>query len=243
VCELAERFPEDLIEHNLGDIPEVGDGNPVRRVPDGAARLPQYTPPIDVLVLCTANICRSPVGAALVARELVERGVAARVRSAGRLRGGWPTTPENIEVMRSRGVDLSAHRSTEATAALVAEASLVLGMAREHVRDALALDPDVWPRVFTLKELVRRGEAIGARSAGDTLPAWLARAAADRDISTMLGSSPEDDVADPMGESITRYEDTADKIAGLVTRLAELAWPSEGLPAASGWPLGRRPGT
>lgn len=186
-----------------------------------------YTPLIEILLLCTANVCRSPVGATFLARELHERGIPARVSSAGRLRGGWPTTPENVEVMRSRGVDLSGHTSTEATPALVAESDLVLGMAREHVRDALALDPDVWPHAFTLKELVRRGDAVGARSAGETLHDWLERAAGDRDISAMLGSSPDDDVADPIGQSIARYEDTADEIADLVARLADLAWPSD----------------
>ncbi len=33
VCELVSRFPEDLIEHNLGNIPEVrGDGSPAPRL-------------------------------------------------------------------------------------------------------------------------------------------------------------------------------------------------------------------
>ena len=166
--------------------------------------------------MCTANVCRSPVGAAFLARELGDRGIAARVTSAGRLSGGWPTTPENVEVMRTHGVDLAAHRSTEATPALVRDSDLVLGMAHEHVRDALALDPDAWPRAFTLKELVRRGEAVGARRAGETVPGWLARAAGDRDISTVLGSSPGDDVPDPMGRSIARYEATVDEIEQLV---------------------------
>jgi protein-tyrosine phosphatase len=134
--------------------------------------------------------------------------------------------------MHARGVDLSTHRSTEATPALVADSDLVLGMAREHVRDALALDPDVWPRAFTLKELVRRGDAIGTRRSGETLGGWLARAAGDRDISTMLGPSADDDVSDPIGQSVAQYGDTADEIATLTARLAELAWPSDVPPAA-----------
>jgi len=176
------------------------------------------------------------VGAAFLARELRQRGIAAGVTSAGRLSGGWPATPENVEVMRSHGIDLSTHRSAEATPALVRDSDLVLGMAREHVRDALALDPDVWPHAFTLKELVRRGDALGARRSGETIPVWLARAAGDRDISTMLGSSPDDDVADPIGQSIARYEATADEIAALTARLAGLAWPSDAPPAAGSGP-------
>ncbi len=183
-------------------------------------------------MLCTANVCRSPVGAALLSRALAERGVPAQVRSAGRLPGGWRTTPENIEVMLLRGIDLSDHRSTETTPALVERSDLVLGMAREHVRDALALDPDAWLRVFTLKELVRRGSEIGARPAGEPLRRWLARAARARDDLELLGAAADDDVPDPMGQSIDRYEDTADEIADLVDRLVDLAWPAENCRAA-----------
>jgi protein-tyrosine phosphatase len=187
-----------------------------------------------VLVLCTANICRSPVGAALLARALDERGVSAQVRSAGRLSGGWSATPENVEAMRRRGVDLSGHRSTVATPRLVAGSDLVLGMAREHVRDAVALDPTVWPRAFTLKELVRRGDAIGPRAAGEPVGDWLARARADRELAAMLGSSPDDDVEDPMGQPLARYEAAADEIGALVDRLVELAWPGD--PGRAGGP-------
>ena len=43
---------------------------------------------VGIVVLCTANVCRSVMAAALLARRLSELGVAAHVRSAGMLRDG-----------------------------------------------------------------------------------------------------------------------------------------------------------
>ena len=74
-----------------------------------------------IVVLCTANVCRSPMAAALLARRLSELGVTARVRSAGMLRDGDPPLPEVISVMAGYGIDLTAHRSRVAGAADLAQ--------------------------------------------------------------------------------------------------------------------------
>ena len=67
-------------------------------------------------------------------------------------------------VLAGRGLDISSHRSRTMSRQLLAEADLVVGMAREHVREAVLAVPDLWARAFTLKELVRRitGE-LGAK--------------------------------------------------------------------------------
>jgi protein-tyrosine phosphatase len=135
-------------------------------------------------------------------------------------------TPEGLEVMRELGLDLGDHRSREATPVLVGGADLILGMAREHVRDAATLALEVVPRAFTLKELARRGAAIGPRGPEEPLPDWLARAAAGRRPLDLLGSSPDDDVPDPIGEPMSRYRAVADEIASASERLVNLAWPA-----------------
>ena len=165
------------------------------------------------------------MAAGLLTQRLRERGLDAEVMSAGRLPGGRPSTLENVTVMRRRGVDLTGHRSRATTLAEVRHADLVLGMAREHVRDAVALDPEVLPWAFTLKELIRRAEAVGPRRANEPLGAWLAHAAAGRQATDLLGSSADDDVPDPIGASIARYESVAAEVAALVTRVVELVWP------------------
>lgn len=195
-----------------------------------------YNPGIDVLVVCTGNLCRSPMAEALLRRRLAERGIDARVGSAGRSAQGRPASATAVEVMAAEGLDLGGHRSRRATTELVAAADLVIAMAREHVRDVVLLAPDALPRTFTLKELVRRGGEVGARADGESLASWLARLDAPRGPFDHVGSSVGDDVADPIGRRAAVYERTATELGALVDSLVSLAFPTPARPAGAPCP-------
>ena len=174
-----------------------------------------------VLLLCTANQCRSPMGEAILraARPDLEVG------SAGRLAGGVPASATAVEVLAARGLDLSGHVSRTTTAVLLGDADLVVGMAREHVRDAVLLRPDVRPRAFTLKDLVRRAERVGPRDPSEELGPWLSMVGEGRTTADLLGASEADDVADPIGRPAARYRTCADELIRLLCRMADLAFP------------------
>jgi protein-tyrosine phosphatase len=156
-------------------------------------------------------------------RDRLERlGVEARVHSAGMLDSGSPAAPEAVAALAARGVDISSHRSRRLSTPLVAGADLVLGMARQHVREVVLMDPTAWSRSFTLKELVRRGDASGPWARGQLLGDWLSKVAAERTRSEMLGASSSDDVADPIGGPPSLYEATAAELAQLVRSFAAL---------------------
>ena len=178
-----------------------------------------------VLVLCTANICRSAMTEPLLSARLAGRGVPLPVRSAGTgpVAGGPPPAGA-VAALAARGHDISGHRGRPVRAADLAEADLILGLTREHVRQAVVLVPETWPRAFTLKELVRRGRMIGPRPPGEPLPGWLARAAHGRDHRDLLGGSAADDVVDPYGGSGPQYESTAALLDQLTGELADLGW-------------------
>lgn len=151
-------------------------------------------------------------------------GVDADVRSAGLLEDGRPASSGSVDVLARRGLDLSTHRSRVMSGVELRAADLILGMAREHVREAVVLAPDTWPRTFTLKELVRRGDTIGARRGDQTLAEWLAAAAAGRTTAELMGPSNVDDVADPYGLSIPSYERMIDELDNYIDRLVALLW-------------------
>jgi protein-tyrosine phosphatase len=178
-------------------------------------------------VLCTGNICRSPVAAALLAARTAQIGVDVRVSSAGVLESGRPASAHSVDILSARGLDLSTHRSTTVTKELIRSADLIVTMAREHVRHAVVLVPEAWPRTFTLKNVVIRGEKVGPRQSGEEISDWLERVHAGRTRAQLLGSSLEDDVADPIGQARGAYSRMVGELDDLVERLVTLLWPAD----------------
>ena len=164
------------------------------------------------------------MAAALFTARLAEARprVSAHVHSAGMLFDGRPATENGVAVMAARGLDTSGHRSRILTRDMLRTADLVVGMAREHVREVVDCWPGAWSRTFTLKELVRRGEALGARKDGQPLAEWLAAIHVGRSLSDLIGESEADDVADPINQPRSAYERTATELDDLTRRLARL---------------------
>ncbi len=109
-----------------------------------------------ILLVCTGNICRSPLAAALLERALRERAAAGmEVTSAGT--GAWDGAPVSegaYLVGLERGLDLSGHRARLLTRELVEEADLILTMARHHRARVDELGGE--GRVFVLGEYAGR---------------------------------------------------------------------------------------
>ena len=91
-----------------------------------------------VLFVCHGNICRSPYAAFAFARALppsVRDHVT--ISSAGFVGPDRPPPTEALSVARSRGIDMSAHRSSLLTASTVQNTDLVVVM-DERQRRAIA---------------------------------------------------------------------------------------------------------
>jgi protein-tyrosine phosphatase len=186
------------------------------------ATRPKAAPAPRILFICTANICRSPMAAALLSRRLGELGVAADILTAGLLEPDRPVSAGAMRVLAARRLDVSGHRSRRLDADLVRSATLVVGMERRHVRDAVVLAPEAWPRTFTLRELLRRAAAIGPRTA-EPFDRWLARVHLGRSSQDSFGPS-DDDVEDPYGRSDDAFRLTAAELDDLLADFVDLAW-------------------
>lgn len=82
-----------------------------------------------VLIVCTGNICRSPIGEGLLAL----RAPQIRVSSAGvGAMVGWPADELAVAVMNDRGHDIAAHRARQLSRAMLAESDLVLTLDQHH---------------------------------------------------------------------------------------------------------------
>lgn len=187
------------------------------------------SPTYKVLVVCTANICRSPMLEVLLRRDVAEAGLDVVVGSAGLLAGGSMADEYAVEAMGVRGLDIGAHRSRNLGEVAIEDHDLVLGLAREHVRSVAVDHPRVYRRTFTVKEFVRRGTDAGPPVAGESMEEWIARVRAGRRSSEHLGASPFDDVADPYGLGAGAFARTADELEALSG--AVTAMLSDGLAA------------
>ncbi len=117
----------------------------------------------NVLFICTANQCRSPM-AEVIGRDKLTRAYPAeewRVGSAGvRAVDGYPATPASATMAGRHGFDLSRHSSRALTSALVAESELLVTMEAAHKQAILSAFPEASGRVFVLSELIGRGEDV-----------------------------------------------------------------------------------
>jgi len=86
-----------------------------------------------ILVVCTANICRSPAGEAFLAKAL--KGRSVEVRSAGTLAiDNHYVHPVIEEQMIERGFpQISQHRSTALMPSALANYDLILCMEQDHL--------------------------------------------------------------------------------------------------------------
>ncbi len=119
------------------------------------------------LFVCTGNTCRSPMAEGIFRKllsekfkcsedELVDRGFM--VASAGVAAApGNPASPEGVEILIDRGVDLRGHESQPVTPQLLSQADEIFTMTRSH-RDFLVREfPETASRV---KLLARDGSDI-----------------------------------------------------------------------------------
>ena len=129
-----------------------------------------------VLVVCTANVCRSPMAAALLARQLQATRSPTAVISAGTNAVDAAVASEAVAVLSDLGIDIAGHRARLLSRADLDEADLVLVMERAHVAHVVATSADVFGKTFCLRELATNAANRGARRADEGFEEWLANA-------------------------------------------------------------------
>lgn len=108
-----------------------------------------------ILIVCTANICRSPVAEALLKQKLQDRGEGWTVSSAGTLGiNGWPPAPSSATMMAIRGIDITGYTSTAISVELLNESDLTLCMEDSHVEYLHNFYPPAASRILLLTEMV-----------------------------------------------------------------------------------------
>lgn len=98
-----------------------------------------------VLVVCTGNICRSPVGERLLRKLLPEM----KIDSAGTY--GLTDHPADTlanQVAAEHGLSLEGHRGRKLTPAIARSYDLILVMEASHVEEVTKIAPEVRGKVM-----------------------------------------------------------------------------------------------
>jgi protein-tyrosine phosphatase len=178
-----------------------------------------------ILVVCTGNICRSPIAEGLLRNALQRRfGDAAPVVSSAGTSGleGSDAMPESVQAAYELGVDIAGHRGRRLTAEMAEASDLLLCMASNH-SDVLTFEFDLGPRAFTLKELVRLLESLPTLAAGSGPEGFVERVAAAQAARAHHDGpkSRDNDIADPLGQPIEAYRAIAWEIDTWMDRLVD----------------------
>lgn len=149
--------------------------------------------PGTIIVVCTANICRSPMAAALLQHALAAQPEPLRsltVISAGvAARAGDLVSQNSVIALKKVGLDISKHTSRPLTQPMINDAALILGMTESH-RAMINLQASPRPEhLYLFREFMpQRGDK---------------------------------EIGDPFGGPIRLYESTRDEMVEAIPSLVE----------------------
>ncbi|MBM3288104.1 MAG: low molecular weight protein arginine phosphatase [Candidatus Eisenbacteria bacterium] len=120
---------------------------------------------IRILLVCTGNVCRSPMAEGLLRKMLRDGGDHGEfvVESAGTAAvGGIPASSAAVETASGHGVDIRGHVSRAVSSRLVERADLILAMEPEHVEMLAASYPTSSEKIHLVTQYAdRSGDPLG----------------------------------------------------------------------------------
>src|SRR5918997_4211729 len=146
-----------------------------------------------ILFVCTANVCRSPMAESIFNALAEEGGLPYRATSAGvAALKGEDITPNARAALEEVGIYAPTHRARQVDEAMLGEADLVLVMGPRHLATLHRRFGDLSERVYTLPEYA-------------------------------LSAPPEEGIPDPYGQTMTAFRASVrqilEHVEGLVKRL------------------------
>lgn len=182
-----------------------------------------------VLLVCTANLCRSPIAeyvlSSLSSTDAVIDASEWQIESAGtRVSQDSEMHPLARQALADRGISgMDEFRSKQVSEAMVRQADLILTASLEHRSAIVRLVPSAVRRTFTMKQAARMAKATDGhqpfestvmRSGDDLLHRILAGQSLVQPV-----VPDEDNLRDPMGHRLSAFRQCADTLEVLFTTL------------------------
>jgi protein-tyrosine phosphatase len=140
----------------------------------------------NILFVCTANVCRSPMAEAIFNALAEERNLPWRAKSAGvAALEGEDTTSNARAALEEVGIHPEEHSARQVSEAMLKAAELVLVMSPQHVRALHRGFGHLSDKVYTLPEYA-------------------------------ISASAEEGIPDPYGHSMTTFRTSVRELLGYV---------------------------
>jgi protein-tyrosine phosphatase len=167
-----------------------------------------------ILMVCTANQCRSPLAEFIFRSQCEALELYWKVESSGlRAHPGTPMHPHSMTILAQHALSVGEWSSTRTSAAQVDQADLILTATTAHRGAVVQLQPRALQRTFTLFQFARLAEGVTlndlARGDSAALGARLVAAARARRSQLQPAGPGEDDLADPIGQPLQAFAETA----------------------------------
>ena len=160
---------------------------------------------VRVLLVCTANVCRSPLAAGLLAFHADKMGAPIRVASASIDRETRDLHPSVSRILEQRGVELVRTTSRPLSDELVDQVDFVLVMTVDHAMSVVGRFADARPKVFLLDHF---GQVVQPQPRTHGFEHWLhGLYAQPRDYSA---NDQYWEVPDPIGQPEAAFEELAE---------------------------------
>ena len=112
---------------------------------------------MNIMYVCTGNICRSAMAEALLKKKVEDLGLKnINVYSCGVYaeNGDTPTWEAKSVMFDEYGIDMSKHRATNMYNSKIEEMDLILCATISHKQAVVDVFPELKEKVFTMKEYV-----------------------------------------------------------------------------------------
>ena len=186
---------------------------------------PQVNPPVvepvetatgtmNILIVCTGNICRSPLAEKLLQARLTAAGIPSIVTSAGtRAMVDRPMTAEAAFLATQYGAEPTPHAAQQLTADRIAAADLVLTATREHRGEVISLLPRANRYAYTLNQFARLVSeprvvepSVVEPVETPTIANFLSEINATKGLALPPECPDDDDIEDPYRRSTEVYD-------------------------------------
>lgn len=180
-------------------------------------------PGFTVLVVCTANICRSPLAERMLQEGFDDIAPGQFLVSSAGTHGltGRGVEPRISEIAAGLGQSMSHFTARALTPELIHEADLILTMTREHRSYVVQMVPAALKRTFTIREFARILPHVPIERGAIPAQRWHSLVV----LAQRHRRSPEalasDDVVDPFDSSDEIYEQMLAQLLPAVAALVD----------------------